>query len=370
MLIVKIVGLLVLVLYVLLLLYGVLGYLKLPVFKKGSAPLTTKTCIIICARNEEETIEACLRSILDQDMDRSLLEIIVMNDASSDKTESIAESVLSSGNVHFQIITNPKQEGKKYSITKAIEHCDSELIITRDADTFTKNTNWLSTIVSFYEESKKQFIIAPIDLQPSSSFLAAVQSFENDALAILTAGFASHKKAFLCNGANLAFTKKLFEKVKGYSSHQNIASGDDVLFLEDVKKIDPETVAYLKQNDALVYTYPQKNLGNIIQQKLRWASKSDSNPNLLNQVFGILILLAHIYTLFFLFRWLFSHHLAAFGLFFVFLRFFIDFLLLFLASRYYKKGLLWWWLLPVWVFYSFVVISVGILVWFYKPKWK
>jgi biofilm PGA synthesis N-glycosyltransferase PgaC len=370
MIIAKLVGLLVILFYVILFLYGMRGFLKLPFFKSNFSSHQTKTCVIICARNEEANIEKCLRSILDQNFDKSLLEIILMNDASSDRTEALAEHILNGSTVHFQIITNPKQEGKKYSITKAIEHCNSELIISRDADTYTINNNWLNTMVSFYEESKKQFIIAPIDIQPNSSFLGAMQSFENDALAIMTAGFTSHKRAFLCNGANLAFTKKLFEKVKGYSSHQKIASGDDVLFLEDVKKLDPETVAYLKSHDALVYTYPQKNLPDLINQKLRWASKFDSNPNSFNQVLGLLVFLAHAYSLFFLFKALFSHHLPPFGLFFIFLRFFIDFLLLFLASRYYKKPLLWWWLLPIWVIYSFVIFSVGILVWFYKPKWK
>ncbi len=371
MIIVKLIGIAVILLYVLFLLYGAVGYLKLPAFQADpNSKTSTKTCIIICARNEEKTIAACLNSILEQNFDTNLLELILVNDASTDNTLNIAETILKQIQIPFQIISNAQQEGKKRSITAAIELCNSDLIITRDADTYTTNSNWLKTIVSFFELSKAEFIIAPVDIEPDNSFLGSMQSFENDALCILTAGFAANKKAFLCNGANLAFSKNIFQKVKGYSSHQNIASGDDVLFLEDVKKIAPEKIKYLKQKEALVYTYPLKKTSALLNQKLRWASKFDSNPNQLNQILGILVFLCHVYTVFFMVKGLFSHHLPVFGLFFVLMRFFIDFLLLFLASRYYKKAIFWWWLLPVWAGYSFFVLSVGILSWFYKPKWK
>ena len=370
MIILKIIAVLSILLYVGFLLYGAIGYLKLPAFTSNANKHSVKTCIIICARNEEKYIEACLNSILEQDFDKNLLELILMNDASTDNTLNLAEVILQKSNLNYTIISNSVQEGKKKSITNAIEHCGSDLIITRDADTYTTSNNWLSTIVSFYEQTQSEFIIAPVNIKSENTFLGSMQIFENDSLAILTAGYAFRKKAFLCNGANLAFSKKIFQSVKGYSSHQNIASGDDTLFLEDVKKVSPEKIGYLKNFDALVYSYPLQTAKEILHQKLRWASKFDSNPNQFNQILGFLVFLIHVYSLFFLIIPLFSHHLPVFGLFFVLMRFFIDFLLLFLASRYYKKAMFWWWLVPVWMAYSFVVLSVGILSWFYKPKWK
>ncbi len=370
MLIVKIITVLSLLAYILYLLRGAVGFSKTKPFILDGSPNKTKTAIIICARNEEKHIEKCLRSIFDQDFDKNLLEIIVVNDGSTDNTQTIAENIFSQYTGAYQIINNKENTGKKKSITSAIEACNSELIICRDADTYTNDPNWLKTIVSFYEESGNQFIIAPIEIENKNGFLAQLQHYENSALVIITGGYAFYKKAFLCNGANLAFTKKIFEKVGGFKSHIDVISGDDVLFLEDIKKTDPETVAYLKNSHAAVITYPLKTFQKLMEQKVRWASKFDKNPNQINAFLGIIVFFVHVFSLFYLIKPIFTHHIPLFGIIFICLRVLIDFLLLFLASRYYNRPLKWLWFLPLSVFYSFYVILTAILSLVIKPNRK
>ena len=57
---------------------------KLPVEIKDNPPLIS---VLIPARNEEKNIRRCLRSLLRQDYPN--MEIIVLNDNSSDKTASV-----------------------------------------------------------------------------------------------------------------------------------------------------------------------------------------------------------------------------------------------------------------------------------------
>jgi biofilm PGA synthesis N-glycosyltransferase PgaC len=375
MFILKIVSLLSLIIYLVYLIRGVLGFIRTPKFVAEPAHInTTKTCIIICARNEEHTIEKCLNTIFEQEFDKQLLEIILVNDGSTDNTLLTAQKCFANYTGVFQIMNNANSIGKKKSITSAIELCKSELIVCRDADTYTAlrqtqdDGKWLKTIVSFYEQSGKQFIIAPLEIENKNGLINQLQYFENSALAIITGGFTYYKKAFLCNGANLAFTKKIFEKTSGYKSHLGLNSGDDVLFLEDVKKTDPETVAYLKNSDASVVTYPLKTFNKLFQQKIRWASKFDKNPNQTNAFLGIIVCLVHLFSLFYLAKPIFAHHIPIIGIIFVFLRVFIDFLLLFLASRYFNKPVKWLWFLPLSVFYSFYVIITAVLSLIVKPN--
>lgn len=370
MFVLKIIAVLSLLAYILYLLRGVIGFSKTKSFVPNQSPNKTKTAIIICARNEEKTIEKCLRSIFEQDFDKQLLEIILVNDGSNDNTQTTAENIFSQYTGVYQIVNNEKNIGKKKSITSAIEACNSELIICRDADTYTESDQWLKTIVSFYEEKGSEFIIASIEIENKNGFLAQLQHYENSALVIITGGYAFFKKAFLCNGANLAFTKKIFEKVGGYKSHLDTNSGDDVLFLEDVKKINPETVAYLKNPNAAVITYPLKTFRKLLQQKVRWASKFDKNPNQINAFLGIIVCLVHIFSLFYLIKPIFAHHIPLFGIIFICLRVLIDFLLLFLASSYYNKPLKWLWFLPLSVFYSLYVILTTLLSLVIKPNQK
>jgi cellulose synthase/poly-beta-1,6-N-acetylglucosamine synthase-like glycosyltransferase len=311
-----------------------------------------------------------LRSVFKQDFDRHLLEIILVNDGSTDNTQTIVENVFSQYTGACKIINNKGNLGKKKSITAAIKTCNSELIICRDADTYTESDQWLKTIVSFYEEKGNEFIIAPLEIENKNGFLAQLQHYENSALVIITGGYAFYKKAFLCNGANLAFTKRIFEKVGGYKNHLNLNSGDDVLLLEDVKKTDPETVAYLKNPKAAVITYPLKSIKKLLEQKVRWASKFDKNPNQINAFLGIIVCLVHVFSLFYLIKPIIAHHIPLFGIIFICLRVLIDFLLLFLASRYYNRPLKWLWFLPLSFFYSFYVILTAIFSLVIKPNRK
>jgi hypothetical protein len=39
-------------------------------------------------------------------------------------------------------------------------------------------------------------------------------------------------KGFMCNGANLAYKKSLFQELNGFQGNDTIASGDDVFLLQ------------------------------------------------------------------------------------------------------------------------------------------
>ena len=51
----------------------------------------TKISVIIPARNEEQNIEKCIQTILDNNYPKELLEIIVIDDYSTDKTAELAK---------------------------------------------------------------------------------------------------------------------------------------------------------------------------------------------------------------------------------------------------------------------------------------
>ena len=212
--------------------------------------LHTGVTLIVCARNEEKHIRNCLASLLQQNYPRANIQLLFINDASSDQTVPIAEAMLASSGIAYRIITNATQKGKKASLAYAIPFAEHELIITRDADTFSPSPNWLGTLVESFERSRPDMIIGPLAIANNSGILWALQAIENNTLAVLAGGSAYFKKAFLCSGANLAFTKSLFERTNGYQSHVQIASGDDVLFLEDAKK-NGASIVYLKNTDGV-----------------------------------------------------------------------------------------------------------------------
>lgn len=357
--------------YTALLLWLSFGFIRTKNFTTPAQKfLQTPVSIIICARNEEKNIVKCLKSIIHQHYTAGHIQVILINDASRDSTVQLAERVLKGSGLDYKIISNAKQKGKKQSISYAMQFVNHELILLRDADTFTKSRQWLQTISDFYKSGNHDLMIGPIAITNNFGLLWAIQAIENNVLAVVSSGSAYYNKAFLCSGANLIFTKTMFYRVNGYSSHLQHLSGDDIFFLEDVKKIPEANIAYLKSKDALVYTYPAYSLPKLISQKVRWAAKFKSNKNLLNLNLAVLSFIVNAGWLFcFLFVFFEPLHSEA-ALAFVLIKLAIDILLLILASRFIKNRNLAGFALPSACVYPFYACIVALASVFVKPKWK
>ncbi|WP_317898687.1 glycosyltransferase [Aurantibacillus circumpalustris] len=345
------------------------GFIKTPYFSSKEKKLQLPLTLIICARNEEKNIMICLSSLLKQKYVLNKIQLILINDASTDSTVHRAETILKNSGINYKIISNQQQKGKKHSISYAMQFAINDLIVLRDADTFTLSDLWLQNISDFYQSTKADLIIAPIAIANYSGLFWSLQAIENNVLTVAACGSAYYNKPFLCNGANLIFTKKIFEKTNGYSSHIDSISGDDIFFMEDVKQIQGSKIAYLKSAPALVYTYPTFSFKKLLLQKTRWASKFKLNKNKLNLILSFLTLTVNIAWL----LCLVSINIPEYkniSLLFISLKLFIDILLLFLASGFIKNKNILWFSLPVGFIYPVYAGIIGIASLFVKPKWK
>jgi len=326
--------------------------------------------IIICARNEAKNLEECLIGIISQQYPKNLIEIIVIDDSSEDETAHIAEVVLAKSNVHYQIIRQQNQQGKKKGIIKAIAASAHDIIITRDADTFQFSSNWLSIISNYLLVEKKEFVICPVVIPHSISLLGAIQHCEAMVLQVVTFAFAVIKKPFLCSGANLVFSKNLFYQTGAYQKHINIPSGDDVFFLEDVQRRFPDKVGYLNCYEALIYTKPCDKTSSLFAQKWRWAGKAFQQTSILNVFTAFVVLGGNLAWLWLLILIITGVTNIEIGLIFMFGKLLIDNLLVFLASRFTRtRTSLFFNILAslVYPLYTFFVMAGSVLV---KPKWK
>ena len=92
----------------------------------------------------------------------------------------------------------------------------------------------------------------------------------------------------MCNGANLAYTKKAFEEVGGFAGIDTIASGDDMLLMHKIYKLHPDKVMFLKSQEVIVQTVPVNSIKEFFNQRIRWASKADKYND--KRIFAVLLL--------------------------------------------------------------------------------
>jgi glycosyltransferase involved in cell wall biosynthesis len=91
--------------------------------------------VIIPAYNEENTIQSILDQVFGLKMDQILIEVIVINDCSTDKTKALIESYRSKNQTHtLRLIDQEKNMGKGAAIRKGIEEASGDFLIIQDAD--------------------------------------------------------------------------------------------------------------------------------------------------------------------------------------------------------------------------------------------
>lgn len=274
---------------------------KLRYFTPAQSSPVTRFSIIIPARNEEDNIEKCILSILNNDYPVELFEIIVADDFSTDTTPDVVKTLQQQyPNVKLMQLANfvsgKLNSYKKKAIETSISMAANEWIITTDADC-TVPKQWLALYDAYIQQSNPVFVAAPVMFTCNGSFISMFQCLDFISLQGITAASVSAGFHSMCNGANLAYSKAAFTAVNGFKGVDNIASGDDMLLMHKILKQFPGKVGYLFSPQAIVLTAPMPDWKSFINQRIRWASKATSYDD--KRIFWVLLLvyLFNVYLL-------------------------------------------------------------------------
>ena len=249
------------------------NYLPLSLFKTVRFPVNVSlepVSIIICARNEEDNLAEFLPKILTQNYPE--FEIVVVNDCSYDNTENVIDEFAKI----FPNLrkTNIKEDdyykhGKKFAMLVGIKAAKHNHLIFTDADCYPSSDQWLKEMSSGFSTSKEIVLgYGAYDKKPG--FLNKLIRFDTFIIAVQYLSQAIKHKPYMGIGRNLAYTKELFFKEKGFSTHYHIQSGDDDLFVNQAVKNDNTNVCIHK--DAITYSKAKTTFKDWRIQKARHLS--------------------------------------------------------------------------------------------------
>ena len=348
----------------------IFGWLKLDSSNSIELSQTLKVSVLIAARNEESNILDCLQDILKQDYPQHLLEIIVVDDHSTDRT---SELVLSLSSPCIKLIKLDESKAlnsyKKKAITEAINLSSGELIVTTDADC-RMGTLWISSIVSRYEKGNCKLISSPVSYFQNKSLFQQLQTAEFVSLIAMGASAISNQMAFTCNGANLAYSRKVFFELSGFQGIDQVASGEDELFLHKVSAAYPGEIAFLKAQDAIVYTYAKPNLKEFLNQRKRWASKSMHYVYKLPVYLSVLVYLFYASLFIQMVIGIFSTIIMQQVILQFAVKLVIDAVFLFSTLLFFKRIKLMAYLLPASFLHIFYILFIGTVGNSGKYEWK
>ena len=258
---------------------------------------TTTFSILIPARNEEQNISACLRSIQQLNYPTHLFEVIVIDDFSDDATVATAKQFPGVQVFELKEILHEKINSyKKKAIEVGVEKATAHYIVTTDADCIVP-ANWLRNFAFMIQQQPTVFVAAPVAMKEESSAIKLFQSLDFLSLQGITAASVGAGFHSMCNGANLCYSKQAFYKVDGFKGVDHIASGDDMLLMHKLYQQYPNEVQYCKAADSIVLTNPVETVADFLRQRIRWASKADQYDD--KRIFWVL-LLVYLLNVFFI----------------------------------------------------------------------
>jgi cellulose synthase/poly-beta-1,6-N-acetylglucosamine synthase-like glycosyltransferase len=229
--------------------------------------------IIIPFRNESLNILESLSSIEKQEYPKDRFEVIFVNDFSDDDSLELISRADKSLNI--KIISVPedysKYQHKKRAIRLGIENSKGSIIVTTDADC-THSSKWLRTLVGQFD-NETGFVSGPVEFTEESTLFSRMQKLEFAGLVLTGAGLIGIKEPLICNAANIAYRKKVFDDISGFSYKHSLSSGDDELLMQKIKQETSYKIKFSMNKEAIVKTASSGSLYQFYQQRKRWASK-------------------------------------------------------------------------------------------------
>lgn len=245
-----------------------IGWLQTPQFDK-KMPIKTPVSLVVCCKNEADNLPRLLDSIAAQT--HPAFEVIFANDHSTDHTAKILDEFCK--NHHFAHYFETVGNGKKNALREAVSRTQNDIIVCTDADC-TLQPAHLQTIADYFDAEKPDLLLGAVRIEAQKSLFSRLQALEFASLIASAAGACALRMPIMCNGANLAFQKRVFTELSEQLCDREI-SGDDQFLLFAAKRARCR-IRFLKAADTIVTTQPQGTLGNFLRQRGRWTSKTKS----------------------------------------------------------------------------------------------
>ena len=234
---------------------------------RESVDYRPRVSVIIAARNEEENIRSCLKSITQLTYPKNLLDVIVVDDRSTDSTNSIIRKFTAVDPFITLITSTPSQlRGKVNALQQGIAISRGEIFMFTDADC-TVPPSWVENTVKYYADEKIGIVAGFISIRTRDWFdgLQAI-----DWIVLLSAASGASRLRFPVTavGNNFSLRRTAYERVGGYEKIPFSVTEDFSLFhavtssgLRAIIPLDPDTT--IESNACPMWK-------NLYEQRKRW----------------------------------------------------------------------------------------------------
>ncbi len=250
--------------------YYLFFFLRLAIYKKPKKTVNVEhpISVVICARDEAENLANFLPGVLVQQYSTTH-EIVLVNDNSEDESRYLLEEFRKSfKNLNIVTLSQDAKmiNGKKFPLSMGIKSAKHETLLLTDADCVPASENWMQLMQDGYDDDI-EIVLGYGAYKKKPGFLNKLIRFETFQTALQYFSYALAGMPYMGVGRNLSYKKDVFIRNKGFSSINQMPSGDDDLFINQVA--NKKNTAIVIDKDAHTISEPKTTFNNWMSQKYR-----------------------------------------------------------------------------------------------------
>lgn len=223
--------------------------------------------IILPAFNEGRNIAACVASVLRSDYPREKLEVIIVNDGSTDNTEEIVQEYLSVTDGATVKLISQRNAGKAHALNNGMKnHATGEFIMCLDADSYIAE-DAIRNAVRYFEDEKVMALAANVRITRKGGLLNLVQVFEYLISYQMKKALTVLNIEYIIGGIGSMFRKAHLERVGFYDTN---TVTEDIDLSMKILRDGNNVVRVIYGSDVVAYTESVLSLSDLIKQRYRW----------------------------------------------------------------------------------------------------
>ncbi|MBU0959685.1 MAG: glycosyltransferase family 2 protein [Nanoarchaeota archaeon] len=215
--------------------------------------------IMLPTYNKAKTIERTIQTALNLDYPKEKLEVIFVDNNSSDGGYEIAKAIKDKR----VRVYREKQQGKGYAMNLALSKAKGEIVVSMDADTYAEPDS-LRKMLNYFTNPDVMCVTPSMAIYEPKGFWKRIQQAEYLMGVFLRKAFSTMNAMHVTPGAFSAYRKVFFEKHGGYEG------GNLTEDMEVALRIQYLGYSIKCADDAVVFTECPKTFKQLFYQRRRW----------------------------------------------------------------------------------------------------
>ncbi len=226
-----------------------------------SDPELPVTILVPCF-NEESTIVGTIESIFQLDYPQEKLQIIIINDGSTDKTATLLEPY----NSHHNITVIHKENGGKHTaLNLGLEYCTTSIVGCLDADSFVV-PDALRQIMHKFADPTVMAVTPSTVIWKAKTLIQKMQRAEYHYGNLVRYAMSMMHAIHIAPGPFSFFRTEVFEKIGNYRHAHNTED------MEIAMRMQKHGFKITHAPRAIVYTSSPNTIKKLYKQRVRWVS--------------------------------------------------------------------------------------------------